>query len=261
MEAHASYPPPQQPPQYIPPQYTIPQQPQYAPQQPPQYAPQQPQYTLQQQQPQYILQQQQPQYTPQAVYPPTQVTQVQTVYTPAEKSPRNVSCYQGLAITQILLGCLTLIAGIIAVTELDGHGFAGSIGTGIWAGAWIVSTGVLGWGAYRQNKQSMNGAYMALSIVSTIVAGLAGIFFLTSFWVFGIMCAFERRKYQCNLGLAVHILAMILMLVEFVVSIIAAVKCCYNGCCSSGGSVGTVLVQPQPEIQMQTVHTTVVATA
>merc|ERR1719309_358267 len=93
---------------------------------------------------------------------------------------------------------------------------------------------------------------MAFCIISTIMSGFAGIFFLISMFWFGGLCASIWREFlNCKLGIAVNLISMILMMVEFVISIIAAVKTCSTGGCG-GGTRGAILVQPQTQmVQMQ----------
>ena len=47
----------------------------------------------------------------------------------------------GLAITQLVIGSLTLIFGIAAVAALYSNNFARDTGGGIWSGVWITVTG------------------------------------------------------------------------------------------------------------------------
>ena len=51
-------------------------------------------------------------------------------------------------------------------------------GGGIWGGAWILVTGIIGvCSSFRPSNGGLNGTHMAFCIVATIVAFLDGIFF------------------------------------------------------------------------------------
>ena len=80
--------------------------------------------------------------------------------------------------TQIVIGILTIIIGIISISTLTGALWVVNTGSGFWAGGWILTTGILGVCAGKNTKNScLVGVHLAFNIIATIIAFLDGIFF------------------------------------------------------------------------------------
>jgi len=169
--------------------------------------------------------------------------------------PRNLSTLKGLATTQIVIGMLSILLGIIGRATFYGNTWVALIGTGIWSGIWFVMTGIIGIRSAR-NYMDLNGnftKYMVFNIISTIVSGLAGLFAVLAVIVYANAdCSYDGDigfhddllcEYR-DTGLGVNIPMVILMTVIFIVSICSAVKCCQGG---GGTAPGQVIIQ-QPVV-------------
>lgn len=107
---------------------------------------------------------------------------------------------------------------------------------------------------------------MAFSIISTVASGLAGLFFIIAVVFYAVFhgCMYTGydpydpygrggHEWDCSaksVGLGLHVPLLIMMTVEFFVSIVAAAFCCQNGCCNGPRVQGTVILQPQGQVMM-----------
>ena len=67
--------------------------------------------------------------------------------------------------------------GIIAIAITETY-WVRNNGAGIWAGGWILLTGILGVSAAKNPRNnSLIGVHLAFNIIATIIAFLDGIFF------------------------------------------------------------------------------------
>lgn len=182
----------------------------------------------------------QPTIVPQINHPPPQQP---------PPPPPNLTTVKGLAVTQLVIGILTVIFGIAVVSRLYEEVWTTNTGAGVWAGIWIIITGIIGLCSVKDyNNRCLNGLYLAFSIVSTCVAFLAGLFFIIGTALFATHCYeyqthlfFYKDCKSRRIGLGLHIPLLIIMIVEFFISIIASVYCCQRGCGSRVG--GAVIVQ------------------
>lgn len=189
----------------------------------------------------------------------TQTIQVQggapIVIPQQQQPPQNLSTIKGLAITQLVIGILTGILGIAVIGALNARTWTTSTGAGIWAGGWITITGIIGVCSVRNTSNNLNGVYMAFSIISTCVAGLAGLFFILAVTFYSILTRCYSDYYWCDYrfkaaGLGLHVPLLLLMIVEFFISIIAAVYSCQRGC--AGGQGTGVIIQQAPAVHVVT---------
>lgn len=180
-----------------------------------------------------------------------------------QQPPRNLSSIKGLAITQLIIGILTLIFGIAAIARLYSNSWTTNTGAGIWAGGWIMITGIIGVCSARNwRNSSLNGVYMAFSIISTCASALSGLFFIVAVvfyavWHDGCYRRYTTRgwDYDCSIkdvGLGIHVPLLIMMVVEFFVSIVAAVFCCQNGCAGNRQPGAIIIQQPTGQVVMVT---------
>lgn len=180
---------------------------------------------------------------------------------------RNIKAIRGLAITQIILGALTICFGIGAIAGFKYGYWVNASGSGIWFGIWILITGIIGVSSAKNPASNgLNGTHMAFNIVCTVISFFVGIFFVVAV-VFYANC--ERRwntyyhyyyydeGFYCwghkEAGIAIYTILLIIMITEFFVSLVASVYCCSGGCC--GQTTSGVIIQQQPQ------HTTFVATS
>jgi len=173
-----------------------------------------------------------------------------------ETPPSNLKCMKGLAITQLIIGILSVIIGIAVVASLYANSWVRNSGAGIWAGLWICITGILGIIFTLKWKNGvLSGCYLTFSILSTILAFITTIFYIiASAWyavTAGCYGEFywenQQLKYRAsdcsyrNVGTGLHVFLMLLMMLEFIISIVASCCSCKNGCCNNQTGV---IVQP-----------------
>ena len=142
---------------------------------------------------------------------------------------------RGLALTQVIVGGLAILLGIIIAiicNKLDGD-----ILPGIWGGVWICATGIIGIASTKNTSNlCVTATYMAFSIVCTVISFISTISFASAVTHYGT-CDRSFLDLRCNsvqvtAGLGLFIPSLILMLIEFFVSIVAASYCCKNtNCC------------------------------
>ena len=90
----------------------------------------------------------------------------------------SLHCFISLGITQIVIGSLTLLVGIIAAAIMN-HFWVNRSGAGIWGGLWILVTGVLGvFSASHPSNGCLNGVHMAFNIITTCLSFIDGIMFV-----------------------------------------------------------------------------------
>ena len=93
------------------------------------------------------------------------------------KSSDSISLFYVLAITQVVIGTLTFLLGIVVVATMRYY-WANNSGTAIVAGIWIIVTGTLGICSCQQNQNScLNGTHMAFCIIATIGSFIDGCIF------------------------------------------------------------------------------------
>jgi len=198
-------------------------------------------------------------------------TTVQTVAYPTVAQPQivvpannphgmNVKSIRGLGITQIVIGALTVLLGIIAIAVFEYGYWVNGSGSGIWFGIWILITGIIGvMSAKNPQQTSLNGVNMGFSIVCCVVSFFVGIFYIValvyysnceSYWSYNHWTSSRYQRYDpCyndkDSGTAIYAILMILMIAEFFISMAVSIVCCQNGCCRSSAA-GGVIIQQQP---------------
>lgn len=150
--------------------------------------------------------------------------------------PNNLGCIKGLAITQLVIG---IVSFIISIVVLASAGFFMNSGSGTWTGVWIVVTGIIGVLYAVQWKAALNGVYLAFSIISSVLAGLTLVFYA----LFSVWYTFFFESYR-NLGIGYHIILVLLMIVELVISIIASCFSCKGVCNNNNNNQAGVILQP-----------------
>lgn len=143
---------------------------------------------------------------------------------------------RGLAITQLVLGCLCVIIGIVAhamgynvyywFSRVSLYSATGFIE--IWTPIPFIAAGVLGILAASQRTHGMISAHLVLSIIATV----------GSFVLFVCACVYASQLWT-------HIVLAVLSFVEFVVAIMSAVFCCRATCCGTTSQPGIIMAQPQ----------------
>ena len=74
-----------------------------------------------------------------------------------------------------------MIFGIAAIASLHANTWTTNSAGGIWSGGWVAITGIIGVSfTHNYSSGNLNGVYMAFSIISTFVSGLAGLFFIVA---------------------------------------------------------------------------------
>jgi len=195
-------------------------------------------------------------------------------------------CSRGLGITQIVIGVLLAIFGIIAAAINPGYTYWATAGhTPIWGGILVLVTGIIGI-LYAKNTGNgcLKGWTIALNIIlciimalDTIFYGIGGGMFVASSYIssWGTCYRYDyytgrTRSYYCvknvqcsactGIG-TIYLLCLLLCAVEWWISLFAAIYSCQ--CCgkSQNGTVvvahqqtaGTVTVvnNGQPQMQQQ----------
>ena len=83
-----------------------------------------------------------------------------------------------LGITQVVIGVISLGLGIGALAAAKDN-WVSYISCGIWAGIWIIVTGILGiCASIYSNNNCLVGTTLAFNIIATVVAGIDCILFL-----------------------------------------------------------------------------------
>lgn len=184
-----------------------------------------------------------------------QLQQAPPVVVAQPPPPKNLGCIKGMAITQLVIGILMTLLGIVtaAISPLT---YIGAAGAGIGGGVWVTVTGIIGvLSAKDWQNRCMSGAYLALSIICAIGSFGWGILYILAVAWYSVTsyCSYRTSRhgwgleaYDCGKKdgvLAVHVVLLLLAFTEFVLSIVAS---CF-GCCNCGGnSNSTVVVHPQP---------------
>jgi len=163
-----------------------------------------------------------------------------------------------MAITQLVIGALTVILGIATAAAIGHYSWMGDSGSGIWGGIVITVTGVIGViSAWKWENRCLEGVYLVFSIISTVISGITGIIYI-------IAVAWYSAHKLCTLGrgwsvkcrtstdaVGLHVVLMLLAITEFFISIIASCINCANSCCGNNRNT-TVIVHPQPQVAMVT---------
>jgi len=237
----------------------------------------------------------------QATYPVTMVTHPATpmfqsvpmmIQQPQQQKKMKVKAIRGMAITQIVLGVLSVIAGL-SMLLLDKTNYRGLDGNGYFgipamiSGFWIVVTGIIGLVSSRKpTSNCWNGTHMTFNIVSAFLA--FGIVVTLSFAIiilsrcvyypyysnnsylpYGARPSFNtpypnyqelpRKVCSKNVGgIALAGFLVFFHVVDFFIALASSILCCIyscsgtNGCCAENQKV-YVTYQPQ---QMQQMYTT-----
>ncbi|XP_057299753.1 membrane-spanning 4-domains subfamily A member 8-like [Hydractinia symbiolongicarpus] len=195
------------------------------------------------------------------------------VVVPTTQSTLNVAAVRGLGITQIIIGIVSVGCGIVAAVGLHSN-WVNSVGYAIWAGIWIIITGILGVSsASNPNNRCLVGTSMAFNFVSTLISFSHGITYAIALWLYSSCSSYAYYYYNyynynryyfkdsfgCNkhkkVGMAIYGVLLVCMIVEFFVALVAAILCrraCCSCCRGSSQSRGVVF-QTQP--QYVTTHT------
>jgi len=182
------------------------------------------------------------------------------------RAPTNLCCVKGMAITQLVIGALTVVLGIAAVAAIPNYSWMRDSGSGIWGGIWITVTGIIGVvSAWNWKNRCLDGVYLAFSIISTITCFVTGIIYIiaVAWYSWHRFCSYywdgwrlrERWCQTDDSALGLHVVLMLLAITEFFISIIASCISCANGCCGGSNHNTTVVLQPQPQIAMITTTT------
>jgi len=162
-----------------------------------------------------------------------------------------VKATRSLGITQIVIGSLTFLFGILNTSLVNF--WVGYVGFAIWGGVWIVVGGILGVAsAGKTSSKCLNGSNMAFAIVSTLLMVIDLAFY-------GIAVG-EMQNYVCDpnyyypncyyttnsTGVAIYSCLLVLSVAELGISIAVAILCCKYGCsgCCDGETRGMVVQQP-----------------
>jgi len=168
-----------------------------------------------------------------------------------------VSSAKGLGLTQILIGSLTILFGILAVALLNY--WAGYVGFAIWGGIWIVIGGILGvYSAANTSSAALNWTNMAFAIVSTCIMFIDFIIYCIAVGQmrnYSYKCTYSHYYYRYNncyyttnsTGVGIFSCLLALSIVEFAIALAVAICCCRYGCsgCCYGETRGVVVQQPQ----------------
>ncbi|XP_038051950.1 uncharacterized protein LOC119724803 isoform X2 [Patiria miniata] len=198
-----------------------------------------PAYTpLSNDQPQMVQQQNQQQQQHQVAVQPGNVQ----VVSGNQTHPGNWTSMTGTGITQIVLGSLTVILGIVACVIGSFYFF---IGHAFWCGiGFYCVAGILGVVAGQKQNQCAAIAYMILSIfaclASCIVMGISGTAAALDRYSFGFYTDNWEGK------VAVDAMLAIVALVEFVVSIVGASMTC-GAICNTPPAHTVIHYQAQPQ--------------
>lgn len=180
---------------------------------------------------------------------------------PPPPPPSNLAGTKGLAITQLVIGIVSLLFGIGSAAAVVGRS---NVGSGLWAGGWIALTGFIGIFYSKNPNGGLGGVYMAFSIISTLTSGIAGIILIIlvawfstisvcdSRWVNAWNLCWSSSDRAIGLGLTVPLL--ILMTAEFFVSIVASIFVCQNNCGRTNQT--GVIIHQQQQPQVAVVHMT-----
>jgi len=191
-----------------------------------------------------------------------------------------VGATKGLAITQIILGVLSVIAGL-SMLLLDTTTYRGLRGNGYFgipamiSGSWILATGIIGVvSSQKPTSNCWNGTHMAFNIVGCFLA-FSIVVALSIAMI--IISGCERRIYDWDYktsdsypvritrricskqdgGMALAGFLVFFHVVDFFIALTASILCCIyscggtNGCCAEKQKV-YVSYQPQPMQQMYT---------
>lgn len=181
------------------------------------------------------------------------------------RAPTNLCYIKGMAITQLVIGALTVVFGIATAAAIPHYSWMRDSGSGIWGGIWITVTGIIGvLSAWNWKNRCLEGVYLAFSIISTVTCFVTGIIYIVAvaWYSWARFCThywdgWRYKEGYCDTdgsALGLHVVLMILANTEFFISIVASCINCANSCCV-GNHNTTVVFQPQPQIAMITTTT------
>ncbi|XP_067930027.1 high affinity immunoglobulin epsilon receptor subunit beta-like [Watersipora subatra] len=144
---------------------------------------------------------------------------------------------KGLSITQVVMGALCILFGIILIpVELGTYtGWLSISGYGIWSGVYFVLVGGIGLGAVKHNTSGWITATMVLNIISSALfflplismastgVGLNASYSCGSYYYYGSCSAI-------NAALSLNVFLVLISLAELVITIWSAVLCCGAVC-------------------------------
>jgi len=212
-----------------------------------------------------------------ATQPPIMQSVPVMMQRPQQQNKVKVSPTKGLAITQIILGALSVIAGL-SMLLLDFTTFRGLNDNGYFgipamiSGIWILVTGIIGVVSSRKpTSNCWNGTHMAFNIVGCFLAFV--IVTLLSIAMI-VMSGCKRIYFEYDIqyrpdqvariicskkdgGMALAGFLVFFHVVDFFIALSASILCCIyscggtNGCCAEKQK-GYVFYQPQPMQQMYT---------
>lgn len=171
----------------------------------------------------------------------------------------NVQVTRGLGITQIVIGALTFILGIVVVAVMK-HYWVNNSGTAIVAGIWIVVTGVLGvFSSQQKDNSCLNGTHMAFNIIATVGVFIDGCIFAAALGYYNTCDEYNWVWYRgfhetlcsdyVDLGRGLYGFLLFLMIVEFFIALTAAIYCCQaSPSCCGGRTTGVIVQQQQPQV-------------
>ncbi|XP_070536716.1 uncharacterized protein [Ptychodera flava] len=140
----------------------------------------------------------------------------------------------GIGITQIILGVVSIVAGIVAIFE---ECTGSELCTGIWGGLFIIVTGALGClSAWKKST----GAIVASMVMSIINASL----FCSTMLSFSLI-AVTVNYHDGAACVAAGSIMTIVAFVSAILSIINSVYCCMGSCCKNRVTQQVIYVTTQ----------------
>jgi len=192
--------------------------------------------------------------------------------------PTNICCRYATAILSLFTGGVLLVLGVITVGVLPGDPSP----TGLWAGAIVALTGVIGiLSTKKWNNNGLKAFYITIGVIATIVSGVSVIVLgiKTIWYAITLDCGFNNHMNNMvnainnankgnnlnwnvntntftggascedkDLAVALHVVQMVFCGFEFIVAIVGASLTC--ACCCGKENTTTVNVAPQQMIQM-----------
>ncbi|XP_067930028.1 membrane-spanning 4-domains subfamily A member 8-like [Watersipora subatra] len=145
---------------------------------------------------------------------------------------------KGLSVTQVVMGALGILLGIILIpVELStNNSWISVTGYGIWSGVYFAIVGGIGLGAVKHNTEGWITATLVLNIISSALFFLP-LVSMASIGV-GINASSRCQSYSyyyisCSAtkaALSLNVFLVLIALVEFVITIWSAVLCCGAVC-------------------------------
>jgi len=169
-----------------------------------------------------------------------------------QPKPIAVKATRGLGITQIIVGSLMLVSGILSIALVDY--WASYVGFAIWGGIWVIIGGIFG--VYSAANTSNEGWYLrnlVFAIVSAIVMSVDII-------IYSVAVGKLHKYYTCDdpylaitcyyttnsTGVAIYSCLSALSVVELFVAVAVVIVCRRGGCsgCCNGETREAMVQQP-----------------